>query len=392
MEYRTIAETAVAWGVSERWVYKYLTDGRVKGAIRFGTAWMIPSKAEKPEDPRRTKESPQSLLLCSLSDILTTTTVPMPNNNPDAILDTIQEERLRLHFEAELAYLRGNFELTKECFRRTEGDDPSRIRACSVAIAAAISTGDYPFYLEVEGFLNGIIAVNANDELAAFAELCLSSAYTGALVPNMLPEWMKRGDFSLLHERAKPDATYKRAKYYQCLGRFEAMLAIAETAHEFCSPKSGLTFHEIYFLVACATACFALERRDEARQWLLRAMHIALPHGFITPFAESATTFGNVLEQLLEREYPEYYDAIISQWKSTFTNWLTFHNHFTKDNIALILTMREYQIAQLAAWGTPFKKIAEQFHISLGTLNNNMQAIYQKLYINGKKELSEYIL
>ena len=74
------------------------------------------------------------------------------------------------------------------------------------------------------------------------------------------------------------------------------------------------------------------------------------------------------------------------------SNWIVFHNRFAKDNITSILTLREYQIAKLAAQGVPFRKIAEQFSIALGTLNNQMQIIYQKLFINGKKELPEYIL
>jgi len=392
MDYLTISETATKWGVSERWVYKYLKDGRVRGAIRFGAAWMVPAGAEKPGDPRREKKAPRDALLSDLIDIFDATPVSMPQKNAGDLINTIGEERLRLHYDAEIAYLRGDFERTKECFRKTEGDDASRLRICSVVIAAAISTGDYTGYLEIENFLKDFIKENENDEISVFAQLCLATAYTGALVPDMVPEWLKRGDFELLHDKMKPDATYKRAKYFQCLEKYESMLAVAETALEFCSAKSGITFHGIYFRVLCAVACCALERRDEAKQWLLSAMRIALPHGFITPFAESATAFHGLLEPLLEQEYPEHYDAVLGQWKSTFTNWVTFHNRFTKENITQILSLREYQITLLAARGVPFRKIAEQFHMSLGTLNNNMQVIYKKLFISGKKELSDYIL
>jgi len=55
MNYISVSQAAEKWGVSERWVQKLLEDGRIKGAARFGRAWMIPKDAEKPPDERRTE-------------------------------------------------------------------------------------------------------------------------------------------------------------------------------------------------------------------------------------------------------------------------------------------------------------------------------------------------
>jgi len=335
---------------------------------------------------------PKQSLLSNLSEVIAATAIPMPHGNPDAILDGISEERLRLQYESALAYLRGDFERVKNCYQKTEGDGAAKLRAASIAIAAAISMGDYPFYTEIETYLKRIIEANISCDVTAFAEMTLSTAYTGAIAPDMVSDWLKDGDFSNLMPHAKLDAAYKRAKYFQCTGQFEAMLTTAQTTFELCASASGIAFLDIYFRVACVIACVALGRMDEAKRRLSEALAICLPHGFISPFAESATAFGGLLEKCLEQEYPEHYGAVTKQWQRTFTNWMVFHNQFTKDNISLILTMREYQMAQLAAHSVPFKKIAEQFHISVGTLNNNMQIIYQKLFINGKGELSQYVL
>lgn len=48
MEYRGVAETARAWGVSERSVRNYCAQGRVPGAFLAGKTWNIPENAEKP--------------------------------------------------------------------------------------------------------------------------------------------------------------------------------------------------------------------------------------------------------------------------------------------------------------------------------------------------------
>ena len=160
----------------------------------------------------------------------------------------------------------------------------------------------------------------------------------------------------------------------------------------FCAPERGITFSEIYLRVTSALACHCPGREDEARRWLLEAMRIALPHGFITPFAELVSDFGGLVEQCLEEAFPECYDVIIGQWERTVKNWITFHNHFTRDNITLILSLREYQLAQLVARRVPYAKIAKQSNISVGRLKNIMLEIYEKLFISSRDELAQYVL
>ncbi|MEL7604106.1 MAG: helix-turn-helix transcriptional regulator, partial [Bacillota bacterium] len=144
--------------------------------------------------------------------------------------------------------------------------------------------------------------------------------------------------------------------------------------------------------MTCAIACHQLEREDAARHFLLSAMRICLPHGFITPFAETVTLLGGLVEQCLEQEFPNCYDAVIRQWKHVVKNWVVFHNAFTKENITLILSLREYHIAILVARRVPYAKIAKQYNISVGRLKNIMLEIYGKLYISGRDELAKYIM
>jgi len=392
MEYITAAEAAVKWGVSLRQIQRLLAANRIPGAKSYGRSWLIPGDAQKPCDARREKKTPHYDLASDLADIIDATTAPWPRENPYKILDTIQEERIRLHYEDELIYLKGDFELVKSYFYKTDGDDASRLRACPGAIASAISMGDYPFYLEIEDFLKSVIQSVKDENVIVFAELCLSTAYTGAVAPNMVPDWLKSGDFSHVHPRAKRDAAYKRAKYFECISQFELMLATAQTALTFCDSDSGISTYDIYFRVVCAMACCLLNRMDEGRRWLLDAMRIAMPHGFITPFAESAHTFGGLLEQILERDYPEYYNPVIEQWKRTIANWVTFHNSFTRANATRILSLREYQIAQQAALGASNAEIADKYHIAEGTVKNRLNEIYGKLYISNRNDLKKLIM
>lgn len=391
MIYISTAEASAKWGVSLRQVQRLLAGNRLPRAVKCGRSWIIPADAEKPIDLRRERKLPQRSLSSDLSYVIASTTIPMPGNDPDAILHTIDEKRLRLQYEGELAYLRGDFQRTMRCFDRTAGDDAARLRACPVAIAAAISMGDYRAYTAIDAYLKKCAHANKGNAISAFAELALATAAVSVIAPNMAPDWLKEGDLSALAWQAKPDALYLRAKYLHAMGRHDAMLAVAQTALALCASAQGITLPDIYLRVVCAVACYSLEHVDEAKRWLLEAMAISLPHGFITPFAEAVTALGGLMELCLQQAFPAYYDAVIGQWKRTWKNWITFHNQFTKDNITLMLSLREYHLALLVAQHVPYAKIAEQHCISVGRLKNIMLEVYGKLFISSRSELAKYV-
>ena len=55
MEYRSVAQMAEQWSVSDRRVRILCQQGKISGAIRKGRAWLIPADAEKPIDGRTTR-------------------------------------------------------------------------------------------------------------------------------------------------------------------------------------------------------------------------------------------------------------------------------------------------------------------------------------------------
>ena len=104
------------------------------------------------------------------------------------------------------------------------------------------------------------------------------------------------------------------------------------------------------------------------------------------------TAFGGLLEKCLKRDFPAYHDMITQQWQNTFTNWISFHNYFTQNNITSMLTLHKYEIAQLAAKRMPYTKIAKRLDISVGQVKNILAEIYAELLIFDKRELSKFIL
>ena len=59
MEYMTLKEASEKWGVSAHQINYYCVDGRIPGAVKMATIWLIPKDAEKPRD-RRIKDGKQS--------------------------------------------------------------------------------------------------------------------------------------------------------------------------------------------------------------------------------------------------------------------------------------------------------------------------------------------
>ena len=51
------SECAKKWGISQRRVAILCKEGRIEGAIMRGRMWLIPNDVEKPQDPRKRKDS-----------------------------------------------------------------------------------------------------------------------------------------------------------------------------------------------------------------------------------------------------------------------------------------------------------------------------------------------
>ena len=51
-EYMTIKEASELWGLGIRRINTLCNEGRIKGCVRFDSAWAIPAGSKKPADKR----------------------------------------------------------------------------------------------------------------------------------------------------------------------------------------------------------------------------------------------------------------------------------------------------------------------------------------------------
>jgi hypothetical protein len=52
MNYMTTKEASLKWGISDRRIRILCTEGKIKGAVKIGRNWSVPSDAMKPIDNR----------------------------------------------------------------------------------------------------------------------------------------------------------------------------------------------------------------------------------------------------------------------------------------------------------------------------------------------------
>ena len=62
MNYRSVADTAKSWNVSERTVRNYCATSKIPGAVLIGKTWNIPQDAERPERVNKKQPAPRTLL------------------------------------------------------------------------------------------------------------------------------------------------------------------------------------------------------------------------------------------------------------------------------------------------------------------------------------------
>ena len=55
MDYMTLKEASEKWGVTPRWINYLCASGRIPGAVKMATIWLIPKDAQKPQDIRYKK-------------------------------------------------------------------------------------------------------------------------------------------------------------------------------------------------------------------------------------------------------------------------------------------------------------------------------------------------
>ena len=121
-------------------------------------------------------------------------------------------------------------------------------------------------------------------------------------------------------------------------------------------------------------------KEQAARQALRVAWTLAQPDGILLPFAESDPCLDPLLDGLAEGEARERLRTLAARFRVGRGDTRQEHDLLARYG----LTERELEIARLAAQRKSSREIAEVLSISVKSVNNRLNAVYEKLGLGGE--------
>ena len=396
--YLSVREAAEKWGVSERRINQYCSEGRIPGAEKIGKAWVIPADADKPGDPRKRKNQSVSHKTPNVPELFPGF-MPLLNTRfePGHCMETIEKMKAGPKKDiamAEYRYFSGQAEKAMQDTEvyLTSTDAGIRLSACWIFAYSCLTAGriDHARHAlqEIRNTLDAnrktAPSVRAIEAFAAFAAAVLLHLPLPEEMPPMetflplLPPGIRAFALYVLAHYL-----YLKEEYGQSAGIVEATLAMGADAY----PISAIYLH----LVAVMDY-MSLKQPDRAQTHLLTAWEIARPDDLIEGFGEHHGLLGAMLEATIKPKWPEDFKRIIDITYRFSSGWRRVHNPITGHDVADDLTTTEFAIAMLAARGWTTQEIAKHLNISANTVKDHISEAMRKLGVETRKDLKKYML
>ena len=408
----TVQQTAERWNISVRRVQDYCRQGKIPGAQRIGTNWLIPADAIRPMDGRK-----KAAKLDAEKDI------PMPRKCPFLYMTDLYSEagtankcilalsgqpEAQALLAAEIAYSRGEIDKVykySKYFLDKHSGFYAVLAAGMLLAQCALWAGDITMWqLARKHICEANAKTNTDRDIIALSLGVIDSAIRST---QDFPKWFKSGCF----ENLPVDAQYAAKIYYvKHLIVSAQQLASGEMKYPDlkglslmrCIPyvvepmiadavADKVILVEIYLRLLCAIACHQVGNTDRAVFHLDKAISDCLKDGLYGPLVEHRRQIGVILDERLAAADPEALKKVKELYKRMQTGWTTIHNAVLERNVSAALTIREREVARLAVFGLNDKQIAVRFKISENAVKNILDAAKEKTGVQNRSELAFYI-
>ncbi|WP_340620214.1 HTH-type transcriptional regulator MalT [Xenorhabdus siamensis] len=185
------------------------------------------------------------------------------------------------------------------------------------------------------------------------------------------------------------------------LGQYEEAEAILETLNEY-ALKLELVSDLNRNLLLCNLLYWQLERKAEAQQVLMEALHLANRTGFISHFVLEGELMAQQLRQLIQlnilpefeqhraqrilREINRQNRHKFAHFDETFVEQLLTHPDVPELIRNSPLTQREWQVLGLIYSGYSNEQIAVELEVAATTIKTHIRNLYQKMGITHRQE------
>jgi len=408
----TVQQTAEKWNMSIRVVQNLCKLGKITGAVRFGASWMIPADAQRPADKRRkeVKENeaePRPLI--RKSPFLDMTDLYNTPGTADECTEALSfHPEAQALFAAEIAYSRGEIDKVYEYanyFLKNHSGFYAVVSSGMLLSLCAMWKGDLQMWQRAK---KHIFEAPCKDDTARdIVTLSLAAADSAIRETKDFPEWFKHGCFDNLPADAHPAARVYYIKYLFIVAQELALdnirldgvygLGLMKTLPYIMEPMitqmvtDKIVMSEIYLRLLCGIAYHQSGDDERAALHIDKAIALALPDKLFGPLVEHRRQLGLFLDERLALADAEALKRVKELHKQLHAGWTLLHNAVLENNVSASLTVREREIARLAAFGLSNVEIAKQLSLSVHTVNALIIQAKNKTGAENRLDLGAYI-
>ena len=399
MEYLKICEVAKKWGLSERGVQSLCAQGKIEGACRFGRSWMIPKNAKKPLDGRtktgKAHENedmplPRKTPFLYMSDLYHTP------GTADSVGESLTyNHEAQVLFEAEVAYSRGDIDRVYESANYLLGKHSGFYAVLSAGMLlamCAIWKGDIEMWRRAKVHIAEAPAKNDLDRDAM--QLSISAVDIMLYSVESFPEWFKIGCFEPIHRDSHPAAKVYYAKYLYAIGYAVATGIIKVQGAEGLYVMSSIpltleplicwandnhtVMSEIYLRLTCAAVYHNCGNDEQATRHIDKALALALPDRLYGVLAEYCRALDTLMEKRLTLVDPNAWQEVKKLYKGYNEGWSKISGMVRGKKILTTLSVKEREVAKLAAFGLSNQEIADKLNISIPIVKQAIRIVSEK--------------
>lgn len=394
MKFETAMQTAARLGVTVRAVQKWAKEGKLPGAKKVGRDWAIPFGATVSAGTDLPGGAEESLDLSGLPFPL----FQLPYNGGDALeyIQSIADEDTRNINLIQMYYFMGEIEKSIELAEPYLDSSDWRYRVAAALFYTFANLGGRHMHKTTFAaqILKRELAINdltdegelADNSIRIFAAVVLKTQLHIPFeeVPlveryiRYMPEGLRMMSCYLSAHKA-----YMAKDYARSLGIAQAALFSTTQYYPVC---------EMYCHIICAIDHINLLQREQAADSIRRAWAIAARHKIYMPFVEHYSLLQGLIESHIKDQNPAEYEKVIRLARAYNIGWYEIYNQENQGKVSFELTPVEFTIAMLYSRNWRAKEIAAHMHIFDRTVTNYIQIIYEKLNINSRKELEEFVL
>lgn len=200
--------------------------------------------------------------------------------------------------------------------------------------------------------------------------------------------WLKNREFS---ERAMlpamiSDALFVHTSFLMHQGKATELIGVIKG--KYADGVKRQPFRDMLWALNIAVGYMLLGNSEQAAVLARRAVRMALPDGLVFPIASYSTLFGDMMDEIVEEEFPAQLDRFRETKERYLAGWLKVYNDMLSNGLPPDLTAREYEVAKLAAAGMRNSEIAAKLKVTESTVRTHLRTVFQKLDVDRRAQLA----